>query len=330
MSENKNTAIPVNELEDLQEKEFILHELQKSAKIGWWKVNFNTHEIICSDYIMDILDLSKNTMTVEEFLNIINVEHRQRISSSFIHIRTQNFYDEIFPIQTKYGELWIHSKLGNKIVREDNTIIAIGFSQILDEETNTSLYKNKEDSRLKELLVRQFALSQSLSNFLKSADTPKVITDTLKDLLQQFNGDRTYIFQYDKAKGTQSCIYEATREGVSPEIDTLQDMDINYNQWWSKQMFNNVPIIINNLDEMPPEAISDKQTLARQNIASLMVFPLLSAQGIWGYMGIDIVNTPRLWSMIDKEWFSAISNIINICIELRASEKKAQIGRAHV
>ena len=35
MSENKNTAIPVNELEDLQEKEFILHELQKSAKIGW-------------------------------------------------------------------------------------------------------------------------------------------------------------------------------------------------------------------------------------------------------------------------------------------------------
>ena len=73
MSENKNTAIPVNELEDLQEKEFILHELQKSAKIGWWKVNFNTHEIICSDYIMDILDLSKNTMTVEEFL-----KHHQR------------------------------------------------------------------------------------------------------------------------------------------------------------------------------------------------------------------------------------------------------------
>ena len=54
MSENKNTAIPVNELEDLQEKEFILHELQKSAKIGWWKVNFNTHEIICSDYIMAV------------------------------------------------------------------------------------------------------------------------------------------------------------------------------------------------------------------------------------------------------------------------------------
>lgn len=164
---------------------------------------------------------------------------------------------------------------------------------------------------------------------MKSADTQKVITDTLKDLLQQFNGDRTYIFQYDKTKGTQSCIYEATREEVSPEIDTLQDMDINYNQWWSKQMFNNVPIIINNLDEMPPEAVNDKQTLARQNIASLMVFPLLSAQGIWGYMGIDIVNTPRLWSMIDKEWFSAISNIINICIELRASEKKAQQEREY-
>ena len=146
-------------------------------------------------------------MTVEEFLNIINVEHRQRISSSFIHIRTQNFYDEIFPIQTKYGELWIHSKLGNKIVREDNTIIAIGFSQILDEETNTSLYKNKEDSRLKELLVRQFALSQSLSNFLKSADTPKVITDTLKDY-------------YSNLTGTALIYSSTTRQKVHKVVST--------------------------------------------------------------------------------------------------------------
>lgn len=127
------------------------------------------------------------------------------------------------------------AKLGNKIRCGKTTRLSPSdFPRLLDEETNTSLYKDKEDSRLKELLVRQFALSQSLSNFLKSADTQKVITDTLKDLLQQFNGDRTYIFQYDKTKGTQSCIYEATREEVSPEIDTLQDMDINYNQWWSK------------------------------------------------------------------------------------------------
>ena len=329
MFETSNTSIPKSELEHLREHEFILNELQKSAKIGWWKVNFNTHKIICSDYIVDILDLKSNIMTVDELLDIINAGHRQRVSNTFIHIRTQNFYDEVFPIRTKYGELWIHSKLGNKIIQADNTITAIGYSQILDEETSATLYKQNKGSRLKELLIRQFSLSQSLSNFLKTTDTRKAITDTLQELLHQFNGDRTYIFEYDKKKGTQSCIYEATREGVTPEIDTLQGIDINSNQWWSKQILNNIPIILNNLDEMPPDSENDKQVLARQNIASLMVFPLISAKGIWGYMGIDIVDKPRLWSTIDREWFSAISNIINICIELRSSEKKAQIEREY-
>ena len=107
-------------------------------------------------------------------------------------------------------------------------------------------------------------------------------------------------------------------------------MDINRNGWWSTQILNNISIVINHLDELPPEAEPDKLTLARQNIASLLIVPLASSDGIWGYMGIDIVDHPRMWSHIDKEWFFAISNIINICIELRASEKEAQEQREHL
>ncbi|MEY8593805.1 ATP-binding protein [Butyricimonas hominis] len=324
MSKTGNTTISNSELESLREKELILQELQKTAKIGWWKVNFETHEIQCSDYVVDILGLKGNTLTTNQVLNLINEKYRQRVSANLPHLRNQNFYDEIFPIMTRFGEMWIHSKIGNRVIEEDGTVTATGYSKILEEEENILISKAREENQLKELMLRQYSLSQSLSKFLKNPDSDQVITDTLKEVLKQFDGDRTYIFKYDKKKDTQSCIYEATKPGVQPEIDTLQDMDSNHIGWWSKQILNNIPIIINHLDELPPEAETDRQVLARQNIASLLVIPLASSDGIWGYMGIDIVNRPRLWTHIDKEWFFAISNIINICIELRTSEREAR------
>lgn len=330
MSETGHTTISNSELERLREKELILQELQKTAKIGWWKINFETHEIICSDYIVDLLGLQGNTMTKDQVLNLINEKYRQRVLSNLPLLKTENFYDEIFPIRTRFGEMWIHSKVGNRIINDDDTVLAIGYSKILEEEENIFMSKEKEDNQLKELMLRQYSLSQSLSYFLKTPDSDRAITETLKDVLKQFDGDRTYIFKYNKGKSKQSCIYEATRPGVQPEIDTLQDMDTGSIGWWSKQILNNIPIIINHLDELPPEAEVDKQTLARQNIVSLLVVPLVSSEGIWGYMGIDIVDRPRLWSHVDKEWFFAISNIINICIELRTSEKEALEQREYL
>ena len=323
MSETGNTIISNRELENLREKELILQELQKTVKIGWWRVDFETRKIICSDYIIDLLGLEDNTLTIDKLLELINEKYRQRVVENLVHLKTLNYYDEIFPIMTRYGEMWVHSKIGNKIINQDGTIIAIGYSKILEEEENILMTKEKEGNQLKELILRQYSLSQSLSNFLKTTDSNQAITDTLKEILKQFDGDRTYIFKYDKAHNTQSCIYEATRPGVQPEIDTLQNMDANRIGWWSTQISNNLPIIINHLDELPPEAESDREVLARQNIASLLVVPLASSNGIWGYMGIDIVDRPRLWSHVDKEWFFSISNIINICIELRSSEKEA-------
>ena len=330
MSETGNTIITNSELERLREKELILQELQKTAKIGWWKVNFETHQIICSDYLTDLLALASNSLSVDRLLGLINENYRQRVVENLEHLKNLNYYDEIFPIMTRYGEMWIHSRIGNKIINKNGAIVAIGYSKILEEEENIFMSKEKEENQLKELMLRQYSLSQSLSNFLKTPDSDQVITDTLKEILRQFDGDRTYIFKYNKANDTQSCIYEATRPDVEPEIDTLQNMDINRDGWWSTQILNNISIVINHLDELPPEAEPDRQTLARQNIASLLIVPLASSDGIWGYMGIDIVDRPRMWSHIDKEWFFAISNIINICIELRVSEKEALEQREYL
>ena len=125
----------------------------------------------------------------------------------------------------------------------------------------------------------------------------------------------------------QSCIYEATAEGISQELDFLQDVPWDDSLWWDRQISEKRSIILNTLDDMPPEAKVYRDTLEVQDIKSVMVVPLLSKDKVWGYMGIDMVRTHRSWSNIDHQWFSSLGNIISICLQLRKAELQAKEDR---
>ena len=48
----------------------------------------------------------------------------------------------------------------------------------------------------------------------------------------------------------------------------------------------------------------------------------MTGDRVWGYMGIDLVETYHDWSNEDFQWFSSLGNIINICIELQKTKDK--------
>ena len=100
------------------------------------------------------------------------------------------------------------------------------------------------------------SLSYSLLAFLQSDDITQIINKILADLLKQTKGDRTYIFEIDREHKIQSCIYEATAEGISQELDFLQDVPWDDPLWWDRQISEKRSIILNTLDDMPPEAKS--------------------------------------------------------------------------
>ena len=133
---------------------------------------------------------------------------------------------------------------------------------------------------------------------------------------------RVYIFEYDEIYAHHSCIYEVVSEGVSAEIDNLQDMPASESKWWSEQILSGKPIILNTLEQLLEEAPDEYQILVVQGIKSLMVTPLMTGDRVWGYMGIDLVETYHDWSNEDFQWFSSLGNIINICIELRKTKDK--------
>lgn len=111
-------------------------------------------------------------------------------------------------------------------------------------------------------------------------------------------------------------------EGVSAEKDSLQCIPTDESKWWSQQILSGKPIVLHSLKQLPEEAVDEYQILVVQGITSLMVTPLMAGDHVWGYMGIDLVDTYHEWSNEDFQWFSSLGNIISICIELRKAKDR--------
>lgn len=289
--------------------------LSTLGRIGWWEADFSTRQFLCSEYVSSLLELDNPILSFEEFVQMIREDYRVRISREFLSVEYQDIYEQTFPVHTSKGEIWVHTRIGYKENTPDGTVRGFGILQRVDT-------PDKEEGkqimhRINDLLYRQNSISQSLFRFLKDEEIGSGIYEILKDILDFFRGGRVYIFEYDEDYRFQSCTYEVVAPGVAPEKEDLQNIATAYLPWWTSQILSQKPVLLESLKELPESAIAEYEILAKQNIKSLMVIPLVANDHIWGYMGVDLVDRSKMWTSEDYQWLGSLANIISICIELR-------------
>ena len=301
-------------------------QIAQMAKMGWWESDLKNKEYICSDFIVDLLGLESNRISFTEFHQRIREDHRLRLKNEYMSLSYLETYEQMFPIRAKDGEIWVYSKINFQKPDKEGYRNMTGLLQYIDRPIDTT-NENIDFFQVSNLLYQQNNISYSLLAFLQCDDVTQVVNKTLGDLLNQFLGDRIYIFEINRKEQRQDCTYEVTAEGISKEQEFLSNIPWDPTTWWNHQIAERRAIILNTLDDMPEEAAEYRQTLEMQDIKSLMVVPLISKEEVWGYMGIDMVRTQRSWSNVDYQCFSSLANIISICIELRKSELQAKEDR---
>lgn len=295
------------------------------AQVGWWEADISAGYYLCSDFLCDLLGLEGDTISAAEFINMVREDYRDQIFQEFranssIH---KDFYEQTFPIHSKYGEVWLHTRLAFREAGTGDNGGDRSFGVIQRVEAPKEEEQRNALRRVNDLLRRQGFISQSLLRFLRDDEIESCISDILKDILNIYHGrGRVYIFEYDKTQTHHSCIYEVVSEGVSAEKDSLQCIPTDESKWWSQQILSGKPIVLHSLKQLPEEAVDEYQILVVQGITSLMVTPLMAGDHVWGYMGIDLVDTYHEWSNEDFQWFSSLGNIISICIELRKAKDR--------
>ncbi|MFR8837439.1 ATP-binding protein [Bacteroides nordii] len=303
-----------------------LRELTFLAQIGWWEANFTTRTFRCSEYICDLLKLENDEISFNSFSRLIRQDYYERTKREFISLSYIDAYDQTYPFLIDGKEIWIHSHLGSKKMNETGELIAFGYiRQVEGAEKDLAV---RLAIRTNEQLARQNSISQSLYYFIQETDATPGINNILNDILQFFQGDRAYIFEYDEECKHHSCIFEVLAEGVKPEIDILQNIPAQQLPWWTERILSGQPIVLNSVEDLKEEAPAEFDILSRQNIKSLLVVPLKSGERIRGYLGIDLVKRIRVWSNDDCQWLSSLANIISICTELRNARDEAKHEQA--
>lgn len=307
------------------EKELDLYKkLAKLTQTGWYRTDEKKKTFECSDYIKDILGLNANYVGTDEFLSYIREDHRERIKMELsANITTKSgFYRCVYPVMTRnYGEIWFQTEIRQhtnkgKVVKDVyfGTINVVSPPQ---EDQGTKNIKSTDN-----LLLRLYSISHTLFNFLRNGSNRESIISILNDVRLTLNGDRVYIIEFMDFNRKQCNTYEVVSDGISPQMNILQNIQSKDVPWYTNNLLAERPIILDSLEQIPEEGKVEYKMLKQQEIKSLICVPMINRNGVWGYMGVDIVKHSRKWRNEDYQWLLSICNIISICMDLANTKKK--------
>lgn len=179
--------------------------------------------------------------------------------------------------------------------------------------------KKRENKTKKQLTVAD-TLINCITLLAEEKDINKAIDSLLKILNDYFNGDRAYLFEFDYEKQVTNNTYEYAAEGVTKEIDILQDIPLEVIDTWIKKFEETGTFYISSLDKDVDKDSDTYKILEMQEITSLIAVPLIKDDLIIGFLGID---NPKI-NYEDLTLLSSATFFILDSIDRRESHEKLQ------
>ena len=158
----------------------------------------------------------------------------------------------------------------------------------------------EEDAQRRSLGLKvesEQVLVRCIHTLSENVDQKKAINRMLQLIGEFYNGARAYIVEFDLQQGLMSNTYEWCNEGVTEEIDNLQDLDIHIIDNWLKEFKEKGSFYLSSVGKNLDKSSLEYQILAAQNIESLIAAPLIENGEIVGFIGVD--DTMRNTAHVD-------------------------------
>ncbi|NCB51028.1 MAG: diguanylate cyclase [Clostridia bacterium] len=149
------------------------------------------------------------------------------------------------------------------------------------------------------------------------------INEVLKIIGETVSVNRSYVFRLTENGQKMDNLYEWCSHNTEPQIDMLQGLDSAMFPWWMKQFQSGNNIIFSDIENLPPEAVGEKNILQEQDIKSIFVAPILSTYGtLTGFIGFDDTEKHREWSDEDAKTLRVIAEMIGMYWDRKNSENQ--------
>lgn len=147
------------------------------------------------------------------------------------------------------------------------------------------------DSARNDLSVEK-KLLDCIGNLIMNDDFTAAVNSVLTTILEYYDADRTYIFEFQWKENLTRNTYEICRDGISPQIENLQTVPVDVVARWVdsfEDQEQNTIIFIGDVDALKddPTHRLEYDYLHPQGIKSLIAVPIFINGKLHGFHGID-------------------------------------------
>ncbi len=175
------------------------------------------------------------------------------------------------------------------------------------------------------------SLLSSISRQFLDRDLDSAINYTLKAIGEFIGSDHCYICQYHNHQSQVSMTYEWYSEGIEPSIAYYQEVKVKNFRWLHRQLTRHHLLNIPQVQELSAATTAEKAKLQQLSIQSLLIVPMSmsNTKKAVGFIGIDAVRSPRVWTQEDISLLRFVGELIAIAQsrhqaqeQLRASQQR--------
>lgn len=179
--------------------------------------------------------------------------------------------------------------------------------------------RKRIEGQLRYRLVIEEVLAHVSRIFALTADPD--FTHILKILGAAVGANRAYLF----LKRGDHKLVDNTHEWCDEETETwktrLQGLDPADFPWWVARMAKGETIAISDTETLPEEAVQEKAICRIQGVKAFLAVPIQSRGGrLIGFLGFDVVKTPRVWLEEDVRLLRVVSEMLSSVIARNQAE----------
>lgn len=319
--------------------QFIIDQVVSNTKINkasYWKIKEAnaTCLVQCCKSKYTILPNDLNKVDFPKYFSYIQTHDILVASDARNHPITADFLHEYFIPENVYSTLDIpliidSERIGilcfeitEKIHQWDNE--DINFLRSIAEIIGLNIEYNKRTITEKEIIKKSKLLnkvSEITEQILKTSNIDKIIHSILHEIGETTQSDRVYFFEKNEIKNDYSQTDEWT---VAPELSQIQNPELQNIPYEAFNGFidplyhkNHVFYHINQVDDSNLHDL-----LASQSIKTILMFPIMVNDKLFGFLGYDNCYEYKNWSDDEINILYTLANNISSAFERKISEEK--------
>ncbi|MGK7877190.1 MAG: PAS domain S-box protein [Xenococcaceae cyanobacterium] len=172
------------------------------------------------------------------------------------------------------------------------------------------------------------SLLSSISRQFIDQDIDTAINFTLQALGEFTGSDRSYIIRYSDCQSLLSATHSWCDDGIVPCMENYQEFSVETFPWFSEQLMGGNPVNISLVADLPLEAATEKAKLENDATKSLLIVPMINADKTVGYLGLDAVRSPKVWTHEDIGLLKLVGEFIAIAQARHQAEEALRESQA--